>query len=278
MKFCEFDIYKGIYCGLCKQMGNRYGKLSRMTLSYDFTFFALISLCLSDDCKGFEKKICAVNPLRKKICINSCDNVELAAAMSMITFYYKIKDNFEDSVFFGKLKSLFILPFAKKVRKKVLKDYSETDKIINRCMEQQMEYEQQKIDNIDKISDPTSKGLSEMFALISNDATQKKVLLRLGYLIGKWVYLIDALDDLKSDLKSNSYNVFIEKFDIKNENQDLNEMLDYVAGILNITIAQIATTYELLDIKRYKSILDNIIYLGFKNTQTIIFDKYKKAS
>ena len=38
----EFEQYRGVYCGLCKQLGKSYGFAARMTLSYDCTFLGLL--------------------------------------------------------------------------------------------------------------------------------------------------------------------------------------------------------------------------------------------
>ena len=40
----EYDAYKGVYCGLCKALGDHYGVLARFALSYDCTFYALLAL------------------------------------------------------------------------------------------------------------------------------------------------------------------------------------------------------------------------------------------
>lgn len=41
------------------------------------------------------------------------------------------------------------------------------------------------------------------------DELSRRVLYRLGYLMGRYVYLCDALDDIESDLKKHRYNPFI---------------------------------------------------------------------
>ena len=37
LRLCEWEAYRGIYCGLCRTLGRRFGPLARLTLSYDFT-------------------------------------------------------------------------------------------------------------------------------------------------------------------------------------------------------------------------------------------------
>ena len=58
LKVKEYEFYKAVYCTLCKTMGREYSLLSRFTLSYDFTFLALLNMSLKDGCDAVEKKHC----------------------------------------------------------------------------------------------------------------------------------------------------------------------------------------------------------------------------
>ena len=92
----ELELYKAVYCTLCKKLGKNYGILSRFTLSYDFTFLALLKLGMTDGCERFERKRCAFNPLKK--CNYCCNDsaMEMPSAAAMIMLYYKILDNIAD--------------------------------------------------------------------------------------------------------------------------------------------------------------------------------------
>ena len=62
----EYEVYRGVYCGVCRELGDSYGLLSRLALSYDSTFYALLLLSLqSDGCPGFSRRHCVANPLKK---------------------------------------------------------------------------------------------------------------------------------------------------------------------------------------------------------------------
>lgn len=274
MKIKEFDTYKAIYCGLCKKLGKNYGLFSRMTLSYDFAFLALISLGLSEKSNGFRNEKCMVNILKKKLCLSPCDDLTFVSSSAMVMFYYKLKDNYEDGNLKDKILSLLAMPFANNARKKSLKQYPKLDELFNRCMNEQKNIEESKSTSVDKAAQPTAEALSGVFEILSDDKTQRQVLNRLGYLIGRYVYFMDALDDLEEDIKNNRYNVFYNKF-IAEENNNINSMKEYAKGTINLTVGQIACCYELLDIKRYKEILDNIIYLGLHHSLNIASNEKK---
>ena len=277
MKIKEFDTYKAVYCGLCKQLGKAYGPFARMTLSYDFTFLSLISLSLREQCGGFRMEKCMANPLKKKPCLVPCDDLTLGAATAMIMFYHKLRDNIQDSGFGGRLKARLLLPFAASARKKAARFYPEIEEIVAECMREQYEVEHSDSLSVDRAAEPSAKALSLIFAGLSEQPAQKKVLTRLGYLVGRYVYLIDALDDLEEDIESGSYNILYRR--AKADGRDApEEMHAYAKGVLNLTVGQIAAAYELLDLKRYHPILDNLIYLGLHQSLKLVLEKKQNTT
>lgn len=274
MKVCEFDTFKAIYCGLCKQLSHNFGPFSSLTLSYDFTFMATVALGLSDHFSGFRKCSCVANPLKKKACLVPCADLSFCASAAMSMIYYKIRDDIADSSFSRRLASYLVLPFAAHARKKAKKSHPEIDAVISSYMEQQSELEAGQTVSLDRAADPTASALGRLFAMLSPHPTQQKVLYRMGYLVGRYVYFADALDDLADDRKSGSYNPFLKKFE--GTETELPEIRNYAREVLQLTIGEIAPAYELLELKRYKPILDNIIYLGLPQELNVILTKPKK--
>lgn len=274
MKMREFDTYKAVYCGLCKQLGKVYGPFARMTLSYDFTFLSLLSLGLKEQIGGFRREKCIVNPLKKKPCLIPCDDLMFSASAAMVMFYYKLRDNYDDGGIKDKIKSLVLMPFAGKARKKSLLYCKSLDEIVKRCMTNQFEVEHSDSISIDRAAEPTAAALGGIFRLLSEDQSKQVVLERLGYLVGRYVYFIDALDDLEEDISTGNYNIFYKKFQSEG-NCDILQIKEYAKGVVNLTVGQIAAAYELLDLKRYKTILDNIIYLGLHDSLRQVLSREK---
>lgn len=276
MKVREFDTFKAVYCGLCKQLSHVFGPFSSLTLSYDFTFIATVSIAMSPACGGFKRCRCVANPLKKKACLLPCDDLTFCASTAMLMIYYKVIDNINDSGFFGKLRGYFLLPFAANARRKAKKIYPEIDEIIAVAMKKQAEIEKSDNLSVDRAADSTAAALALICERLCDDPTQKKILNRFGYLIGRYVYFADALDDIDDDQKSRSYNPFLKKF--ANENQSLDEIKEYAKGVINLTVGEIPPAYELLNLKRHKEILDNIIYLGLHNEISIILNKKEQKN
>jgi hypothetical protein len=77
-------------------------------------------------------------------------------------------------------------------------------------------------------------------------------------LLGRYIYLMDCLADRERDIKKNSFNP------IKNISED--EAKEKIKGQIYIIINQAEKTFELLNVKRFKNILGNIIYVGLEDT------------
>ncbi len=256
LKVKEYEFYKAVYCSLCKTMGREYSPLSRFTLSYDFTFLALLNLSLSDGCDAVEMKHCVFNPLKKCIFCKNDEGIKLPAATAIMLNYYKVLDNINDEKGFKKLAFLIVKPFFKAPYKKAAKNYPQIDKILSDYIVSQTKAEQNQNCDMDMAADPTAKMLSSLFMQLSNDDSQKRVLERIGYCIGRYIYLIDAYCDLKNDIKNKSFNPLKERENTK----------EFITQQLYFCVNEACKAFELLDIKKYKNILGNILYLGLEET------------
>lgn len=258
LKIKEYETYKAVYCSLCKKLGKSYGVLSRFTLSYDFTFLALLNMSLQDGCDGFEQKRCAFNPLKKCNYCKNLDAIDMPAASAMIMLYYKILDNIADERGFKRFKYWCIKPLFSRAHKKAAKKYPRIEKAVAEYISAQNNLEKAGCTSIDEAADPTAKVMEKILSLCSDDEIQKKVLNRLGYCLGRYIYLLDASIDLEEDIKKGSYNVF--------KSVDGKEIKERIKGQLYFCVNEAARAFELLDIKKYKTILGNIIYLGLEET------------
>ena len=260
LKVKEFEMYKAVYCSLCKTLGKHYGFLSRLTLSYDFTFLALLNMSLKEGCNEIERKRCAFNPLKKCNYCKETDDFKMPSAVAMIMLYYKILDNIADEKGLKKLGYICIKPIFRGAYKKASKEYPCIKDIAEEYINTQSALEKANCNQMDEIADPTAKALSRIFMALSEDEMQKKVLDRLGYCMGRYIYLLDAACDFEEDKKKNKYNVL--RFTCEN----IDEVKEKIKPQLYFCINEGAKAFELLDIKKYKSVLGNIIYLGLEDT------------
>lgn len=273
MKIREFDTYQAVYCGLCKQLGASFGPFARLTLSYDFAFLAMLSMSLQEEPPVFHRERCFVNPLKKKFCCKCSSSSHFSGCVAMIMLYHKARDNWADSRLGGKLLAALSLPFCRNARRKAAAEHPEVDAVISQCMEKQAQIEAASSPLVDEAAEPSAQALSFLCKTLSQDPIQQRVLERLGYLLGRWVYCIDALDDLKDDLKNGNYNPYLKAWQVSPNAPLPPGCVEEAVASLYATTAEISASYELLTLYHYKPILDNIIYLGLKNSVDVIRKK-----
>ena len=180
----------------------------------------------------------------------------------MIMLYYKLKDNVADEKGLKKLGFYCLLPIFSGAHKKAKKQYPEIEKIVAEYINEQNILEAENCEILDKAADPTAKALSKILMLCSEDENQKRVLGRLGYCMGRYIYLIDAACDIEKDIKTNSYNVL--KFEAKCDTKEY--IKEKITPQIYFCINEAGKAFELLEIKKFKDILGNIIYLGLEET------------
>lgn len=273
MKIKEYETYRGLYCSLCKAMGKHFGVLSRLTLSYDITFLVLARLSFRGTVPCFESGRCPFNPAKKcNYCKNTDEELRYAAAVSMMMFYFKVKDNISDGSLFRRLLMYIILPWASLKYKKAKGMYSEIAEIIEQSMALQKETEKKNTDIPDEAAHASAHALG-MITAYNMDDTQGNIY-RFGYGIGKWVYLTDALDDIEKDISSGSYNVFVNKYDLRagDSAYDIKEAL---TGTMNMCGAVFAESYEKAENKSLTAIMENIICDGMYKTLNSVLNKEK---
>lgn len=262
LKRREDELYRSVYCGLCRYLGKDYGVLSRLTLSYDCTVLAMLCMALNQSCPSVHEKRCVVNPLKKcKFCTAEGDSFHLAGAVSVIMTYYKLTDTIEDSGFFKGTAARILRFLFRRNYRKAAKAYPEIDEDCRNMMQCQQKAEQSD-SGIDRAADPTAVMLSDLCQRLSEQEETRKILGMFGYHLGRWIYIMDAADDLERDLKSGNYNPFRQHL----RETDEATML-YCNDVLNMTVSQLILAYDLLELTAYKEILDNIIYHGLSFQQ-----------
>ena len=270
MKICEFQAYNAVYCGFCRAMG-KGGALLRLTLSYDFTFFSLLALSLKDDFCGYSACRCPAKLFSKKPCVKENESLDFSANLAVLLLYSKLMDNLSDgdhSRLLTRLALLYVKPKYKKAAARFPKEAAAAEKYL----ENQARAEE--LGTLDACCDPTASLLSEFFGNLTEDEEQKEALARLGYVLGRYIYLLDAADDLERDVKTGAFNPLkkqtLSDEDIKNIKTDC-EMS------LNVCISEAQDAILKLELKHFEPIIKNIIFLGLKNTQyAVLHTKNKK--
>lgn len=264
----EYSVFSSFYCGVCKATGRVASHMSRLGLSYDITFLALVLSSLAADSKQCMSR-CVVHPLKKRRCIRDDKAVSYAAAAGVVLTYLKLKDDWNDD---KSIKALIgMLGFYRGCRraKKLLgREYE----VIENQLEILSRYEKCGSDSIDDTAETFGKILECLVTPeFITDEKQRRALAWLGFNLGRWIYMIDAVNDLKSDLKSGSYNPFI-----KMGYTELEKCAEDMELSLTLTLDGVATAFELIDFKQNKEVIAKIIYISLKEKQQSILSGERK--
>ena len=205
----EYELYRAIYCGVCRAMRERTGALSSLALSYDIVFLSVVRAVLTGEEFSTCQKNCIVHPLKKRNTTQKSQSTDYSARVSAILAYYKLKDDLRDGGFFTKLKCLVpLLTMRRACRRAGL---PELRKKIDKKMSQLTEKEKMHTKGIDECADVFGELLGEVFAYGTDDAVYE-VAYSLGMHLGRFIYIVDAADDYEKDVKSKSYNPYIEMY------------------------------------------------------------------
>ena len=280
LKMKEFALYRSVYCSLCETL-REFGCGSKLLLNYDFTFAAIFCMSLRMEEPEFYNARCSVNPLVQERLIKSNSSLKMCAAALLVCSQYKLHDDRRDEDVIKKIISSIIAAFLSQPFHRASVALPDFDAVVKLETQRQIEFESSMRDNIDEACDPTSQMLSAFFSAMSNEAETNRILARLGYFIGRYVYLSDALDDLSSDVAGERYNPFAIRFEIDKHStkEQISAAADEARAQLFHSIGEIESCYRLIQLELFKPLLDNIIYLGLRNRalQLTGFEKSKKG-
>ncbi|MEE0946005.1 MAG: DUF5685 family protein [Acutalibacteraceae bacterium] len=268
LKVKEYEMYKVVYCSLCKKLGKEYGFITRFALSYDFTFTALLELSFKDGFDGVCKKHCVFNPLKKCTYCKNDEAFSLSAAALVIFSYQKLCDDITDEKGLKRLTARLLKMLFGSAYRKADKNFPHISFIAKRYLEEQRNAEENENATLDSAAEPSSKMMSQLLPLCSDDEDNKKVLFYLGRLIGRYIYLLDAIADRSEDIKKGRYNPLA----LLSEE----EAKEKIKTQLYIVINEAEKSFELLTIKRFRDILGNIIYVGLEDMMNAEFTRLEK--
>lgn len=250
LTFREFDYYKGYYCGLCKYLKENHGEISRLSLNYDITFLILILTALYKLDSDITYERCIANPLKKKMRIVN-EITEYAASMNILLSYYKLEDNLYDD---NGIKDKLAYELYKGKLKKAYEKYPQKAEYIKQQLGNLRELEKQESKSIDKVSNTFGNLMGEIFVYKKDEYEQN--LRNIGFNLGKYIYILDAYEDLEEDNKKGRYNPFIDYIDKKEE------LKNKVDRLISMSLGMATKNIEQLNLEFNKSIIDNIIYSG----------------
>lgn len=202
----EQEYYRAVYCGLCRTMGKCTGQCSRLTLSYDFAFFALVRMALEGREPVMRQRRCPVHPLRKRPMAETDEVLSLCACASAVMAYHKLRDDKQDEKGGRRLRAVLASPYVGHIRRKALrKGFLPLDERVAACMRELSALEAERPLSVDRPAELFGELMADLlsYGLEGNAARLGR---ELGLHVGRWVYILDAVDDFEEDKTRGRYN------------------------------------------------------------------------
>lgn len=274
LKVREYNTFRAYYCSLCKTLGKEFNQFTRMGLNYDFVFLALLLSSIDDKPDKVYAERCIAGPWKKKPVVEYNRNIGYSAYMSIMLVYFNLLDDWKDRRSVTAVPVL--VPYLRPLHK-ARKAYPEKYHDIDNSLKKLAILEKNQCSLIDESADAFALFMQSLFLppYIRNDKVNR-ILGWLGYNLGRWIYIMDAFHDMEKDIKQKNYNPILLQYQYK-EGEELSDFIEKVKEpierSLTFTLDNVAKSFELLDVKYNKTILENIIYMGLRQKMEQIFLK-----
>lgn len=243
-------LFRAYYCAVCRKIGAS-SQTARLFLTYDSAFLALLlDSCAHTAPEMRQARRCIMHPTKPMPPMPESAAVDYAAKMSVVLLKYKLADDAADDKKPLAAALSAILP--------------QTDEggFIPEQLARLADIEARGVKDPDLAADPFASLCRRLFTPDFVPPESVPALGQLGYDLGRWIYLADACEDFEKDKKSAGYNPYTDTDGAEEE--------------LCFTLSRAAAAFDLLDIGRYRSLLENIIYVGLASRTRRIFSDGKE--
>ena len=242
------DRYTKVYCGICRQIRERSGQLSRLGLRYDMAFLALLHMSLYEPEETTGTKACGLHPLHPRPWVDNV-YIQYAADMNVALAYFQATDDWQDD---GKLAAKWMASVFGKNYEAMEARFPRQCQAIRDCIGALSRLEQENCDDADLCANCFGTLMGEL--LVYEEDLWAPTLRKMGMALGRFIYLADAAVDYRRDKKKNRYNPYIA--------MGAGESWQRWEEYLVLAMAKCTEEFEKLPLVQDKQLLDNILYSG----------------
>lgn len=256
--------YEGVYCGLCRTLGNRYGWAARLILNYDFVFLAIL-LAEPEGSGEFPCCPCPIHPWKKKACWPKNPALDTAADESIILTWWKLQDSIRDGGAGERLKSRAASLALGRYYRKAAALRPEFDRTVRDCLHELHQMEKENIPSLDRPADTFARILQGAATETEPPARQRGIG-QILYHVGRWIYLADAWDDLAEDRKQGSYNPLLARYGPEAE-----QAKEALRETMHVSLGLADTAFSLLEWGEWETLLRHILKTGLPAVEEAVF-------
>lgn len=273
LKIKEYELFRAYYCGVCKSIGRTCGQLPRFSLTYDAAFLAVLLTSIAGEKPTVKRERCIAHPVKKRYVVKESPIMQYASDMNILLAYYNLEDKCRDERSAPAMAARAALrPAFGKIKRK----YKEKCDIIESRLAELDRLEKDRCASMDQAAEPFAKLMEAIleYEPLCREEKYREILRWMGYNLGKWIYILDAYDDVEENIRTKTYNPLLYQFGyVEGEDPETfrKRIREKVEFNLTYCLSQTARAYELLDPGRNSGILENIIYMGMlRKTENIL--------
>ena len=259
-----WENYEAVYCGLCHALKEGYGQRSRLFLNYDFAFLAML-LAPGDAAGASGCRRCPLHPVHGKPACAGGPWLELAAAESVVLTYWKLRDTVADEKGLSQMEARGLGLWLKRAYRRARERCPAFDGQVSALLEKLRGLEQAGCANLDQVADCFAC-LLRAAAPETGEGARDRVLGELLYHLGRWIYLIDAVDDLEEDRRRGRYNPVAARFPQWSEGDRA-----YLRRSMDHSLALAGAAFQLLEGNVWTPVIENILYSGLPGVEELVF-------
>lgn len=236
--------YSGVYCGICRQLRSRCSQTARLGLSYDMAFLAMLLMSLYEPEEQWGDRACVLHPFKPRSCVDN-EYVRYAADMNVVLTYYKCLDDWQDD------RSHAAHWMASRLQphlEELQRQYPRQCEAVEDCIRRLSALERENCMSPDEGANCFGQLMAEL--LVYREDLWASTMRGLGFYLGRFIYLADAVVDYSRDLKKKKYNPLRQT--------DSEQWEQYLV----LAMGKCTEHFERLPLVQDKAILDNILYSG----------------
>lgn len=249
-------------------MRKRCGVLTGLVLNYDFTFLALL-LAPGEGIPVDSCRRCPVHPIRCTGMCTASAELELAADESVILAYHQLCDTVRDESFVRGLGARLLRAMLRRGYQNAARRQPVFEQTVIRQLERLRQLEQENSPSLDAPADAFALLLQEA-APETGDPVRDRAMAQLLYHLGRWIYLVDARDDLGQDRAQGNYNPILLRY-VDGEDVD-----GSLRATLDRSLDLMRSAAVLLDFGRQEELVNNVLWLGLPAVCQAVFQGHWK--
>lgn len=254
----DYALYRAFYCGLCHQIGRCQGQCMRLAVNYDVTFLAILMHGLTEELLPMRRQACVLNPFRRKMVVAETPMLRTIAYLNALLVDFKCRDDIQDGTRHGR-RSLRRL-ITSKVRA-ARRRLPEVAAVLDAAFERQCRVEADSPTSWHVAAEPFADAVQDIVRLVAGPQYTPELGM-IGYLLGQYIYLLDAIDDYDSDIRRHQYNPLVLYYGYATKDELIRTAADELFGYVHQMVAVVKENYQRIPIFATEGIVTNTLWMG----------------